>query len=397
MEPLVIESYGSISSLGFDEKSIVESYNKALVQREDLSYASHEDTSDFPTYKLSNDSEKVLTQFVKENELENSDRVIQLACYAASQCAHNQKIFHVDKASVGVAIGTARGSTDFLERHLHDFISLNKVKPSTSPSTTMGLISATVAKILDVNGQDIAVSMTCASAFHALFIAIGSISSGLASGFYFGGAEAPLTPFTVAQMKALRIYGSNQIYPCRSFAVKSENSMVLGEGASVFYLKKLSKEEISKDSLAKVLGIGFSRDTIANTSTGIDINGSSFISSMNNALTLARQGGWKGNVDALIVHAPGTKLGDLSEYNAIKTMFPALEAIYTTKHLTGHTFGASAGLSLELALLLLQGKVFPLMPYATLATTTSTKKTINTIIINSAGFGGACVSVLVGK
>ena len=52
-------------------------------------------------------------------------------------------------------------------------------------------------------------------------------------------------------------------------------------------------------------------------------------------------------VDAIVMHAPGTIAGDQSELNAIKIVFgDELPNLVSTKFQTGHTLGASGGLSL---------------------------------------------------
>ncbi len=59
-------------------------------------------------------------------------------------------------------------------------------------------------------------------------------------------------------------------------------------------------------------------------------------------------------IDAIVMHAPGTIKGDLSEINAIKAIFgEQLPALTTNKWKLGHTFGASGTLSMELAMLML--------------------------------------------
>ncbi len=81
----------------------------------------------------------------------------------------------------------------------------------------------------------------------------------MADKFLVGGSEAPLTPFTIAQMQALKIYAKNgaeqkssknletkntavelsQSYPCRALDLnKTENTMILGEGAAMACLEK---------------------------------------------------------------------------------------------------------------------------------------------------------------
>jgi 3-oxoacyl-(acyl-carrier-protein) synthase len=73
--------------------------------------------------------------------------------------------------------------------------------------------------------------------------------------FLVGGSEAPLTPFTIAQMQALKIYSKEENeYKCQAFDLhKTKNTMVLGEGAAMICLEI----DQSKNALAYIEGIGY--------------------------------------------------------------------------------------------------------------------------------------------
>ena len=83
-------------------------------------------------------------------------------------------------------------------------------------------------------------SITCATASHSILNAIAWLESGMATSFIAGGTEAPLTDFTIAQMKALRIYSQeSDDFKCRALDLeKKSNHMILGEAAACFVLSK---------------------------------------------------------------------------------------------------------------------------------------------------------------
>jgi 3-oxoacyl-(acyl-carrier-protein) synthase len=71
------------------------------------------------------------------------------------------------------------------------------------------------------------------------------------------------------------------------------------------------------------------------------------------------------DIDVIVMHAPGTIKGDLTEYKAIQKLFgESLPLLTTNKWKIGHTFGASGMLSLELAILMMQHNTFIGMPFA---------------------------------
>jgi 3-oxoacyl-(acyl-carrier-protein) synthase len=98
-------------------------------------------------------------------------------------------------------------------------------------------------------------------------------------------------------------------------------------------------------------------------------------------------------VDAIVMHAPGTLKGDTSEYKAIQQLFGSTLPMFTTnKWKIGHTFGASGLLSLELALLMIQHNTFIGVPFLV---EPNPRNNIQKVLINAVGFGGNAVSVLV--
>ena len=98
------------------------------------------------------------------------------------------------------------------------------------------------------------------------------------------------------------------------------------------------------------------------------------------------------DVDVIVMHAPGTIKGDLSEYKAIEKLFgDDLPMVTSNKWKIGHTFGASGMLSVELAILMLQNQKFIGVPFIK---SQKVKNEIKKVLINAVGFGGNAVSIL---
>lgn len=288
----------------------------------------------------------------------------------------------------GINIGSSRGATQLFEKHHREFIATGKTATLTSPTTTLGNISSWVAHDLKNDGPEISHSITCSTALHAILNAVAWMQAGMAEKFLVGGSEAPLTAFTIAQMHALKIYSKEKgTFPCRAFDLeKAKNSMVLGEAASIACLE-LGKR---KNALAYIEGIGYATDTIEHN-ISISDDAECFQKSMKMALQNTNME----DVDAIVMHAPGTLKGDVSEYNAIQKVFGRNHPMLTTnKWKIGHTFGASGMLNLELAILMMQHNQFVEVPFATKQ---KQKKEIKKVMINAVGFGGNAVSILLSK
>lgn len=285
----------------------------------------------------------------------------------------------------GINLGSSRGATHLFEKHYLDFIENGKAQLLASPTTTLGNISSWVAHDLQSNGPEVSHSITCSTALHALLNGIAWIRAGMADKFLVGGSEAPLTDFTIAQMQALKIYAKeDQTFPCRALDLeKKQNTMILGEGAAVCCIEAGKKE----NALAYIEGIGYATEILEH-STSISAEADCFQKSM----TMALQNTKLSEIDAIVMHAPGTKAGDLTEFKAIHKIFGNdLPMLTTNKWKIGHTFGASGMLNIELAILMLQHQRFINVPFATVK---SLRKPIRKVLVNAVGFGGNAVSVL---
>ncbi|TAI48223.1 beta-ketoacyl synthase [Flagellimonas allohymeniacidonis] len=288
----------------------------------------------------------------------------------------------------GINIGSSRGATSLFEKYHEEFLTQGKASTLASPTTTLGNISSWVAHDLKSKGPNISHSITCSTALHAVLNGVAWITSGLTDKFLVGGSESPLTPFTIAQMQALKIYSKETDGPpCRALDLKkTRNSMVLGEGAALACLEKGSRP----NALARIVGMGYATEPLTHN-VSISTDAQCFQDSMRMALN----GTSPKEVDAIILHAPGTVKGDLSEYRAIENVFDdSIPFLTTNKWKVGHTFGASGMLSIEMALLMLKHNKGIASPFYT---NPSRSDQFNRIIVNAVGFGGNAVSILIEK
>lgn len=285
----------------------------------------------------------------------------------------------------GINIGSSRGATELFEKHHKEYLETGKAQTLASPTTTLGNISSWVAHDLQSSGPEISHSITCSTALHAVINGVAWLKSGMIDKFLVGGSEAPLTDFTIAQMRALKIYSrSDEEYPNRALDLeKSQNTMVLGEGAAVCCLEIGKKE----NALAFIEGIGYATEVLEHN-ISISAEATCFQKSMKMALKDTKHS----EVDVIVMHAPGTIKGDLTEFRAIQKVFGEnLPLLTTNKWKIGHTFGASGLLSLELAILMMQHNTFISVPFAKAQ---KQNKPIKKVLVNAVGFGGNAVSVL---
>ncbi|MEI7596610.1 MAG: beta-ketoacyl synthase N-terminal-like domain-containing protein [Bacteroidota bacterium] len=386
---IVISSYGSISALGHEKDRIIENCN---LSKSFLSSVSFNNKHYFAG-KVSPETELYVSDFIKSDvKLKRLDRSVILALIATDIAMKTAKL-DFEKNRIGVSIGSSRGATGLFEKYHQDYLSHNKNETAllTSPLTTLGNISSSVAQYIGSKGFVMSHSMTCSTALQALTNAVAWLKADMADCFIVGGAEAPLTNFTFAQVEALGIYSknTNTEFHCQPLTSDEnpKNTMTLGEGAAIFVVEKKHESELQKgDIIVESVGFGFEEIPSA---TGLSEKGDTLVSSMKMALeSLTGK-----TIDAIVTHSPGTVKGDAAEYAAIEHVFGANKPIlFNNKWIIGHTYGASGALNLETAILLLKGEIEPKLPYP--HRFANKLKPINCVMTNAAGFGGNSSSII---
>jgi 3-oxoacyl-[acyl-carrier-protein] synthase II len=378
-QPVFINSIASISALGTTSAEIWNNYlhKNSLFQKMDVNQ------KHYWVSKFSDAATSFLNTIISsDSKYKHLDKSVVMAILVARKCFENS-VF--SNKNIGINFGSSRGATTLFEKHHSDFISDGFVSTFTSPSTTLGNISSWVSHDLQTDGPEISHSITCSTGLHALLNGIAWLQSGMCNQFLIGASEAPLTPFTLSQLSALKVYSNEDnvlANRCLDFD-KTSNTMVLGEAAACLSLS-LSSEK----AIAKITGIGFATE-ILSSSTSISTEAGCFQKSMKMAIGRYAVD----DIDAIVMHAPGTIQGDKTEFEAIKKVFGnKLPLLTSNKWKVGHTFATSGLLSLELAIMMLQNQHFIETPFFKNQNTT---KELNRILVNAVGFGGNAVTVLI--
>ena len=243
---------GSISALGSNAEEVWENYCAQTTRITSCCY----NNCDTPVGKLHPKEDELIKEIRKENlHYRRLDKTVLLSILAARQAV--KKANWKAKDNMSVNLGSSRGATQLFEKYHEKFLADRNIRqsPVVSPTTTLGNISSWVAYDLGTKGASFSHSITCSTALHSILNGIAWLQAGMAEKFITGGAEAPLSDFTIAQMRALRIYSEEKgSYPSKPLKKnKSTNSLVLGEAAAVFCLEK----ESGKEKLATIQGIGF--------------------------------------------------------------------------------------------------------------------------------------------
>ncbi len=206
---IAISGYGSISALGINSESVWNKYldNQHCFQREQI--------INKPEWlaRLSIEAKEVISSLTKDKKYQQLDPSV-LYAIAASRIAVKQAGWNTAEG-FAINMGSSRGATASFEKYHSEVIESGsqKVNPLTSPGTTLGNIASWVACDQNLSGPAISHSATCSTALQSIANAAAWLQAGFCTRFLAGGREAPLTPFTIAQMKALKIYHLIRIIP----------------------------------------------------------------------------------------------------------------------------------------------------------------------------------------
>jgi 3-oxoacyl-[acyl-carrier-protein] synthase II len=226
------------------------------------------------------------------------------------------------------------------------------------------------------------------------------ISRGDARMMIAGGAEAAINQLSFAGYHAARALVTEYDSPAgasRPFD-KLRNGFVHGEGAGIVVMEQLEGAlDRGAPILAEVLGIGLSADAHHVTSPPED--GAGAVLAMRRALRSA--GMSPQDVDYVNAHCTSTPIGDVVETRAIREVFGRRAyqvPVSSTKSMLGHSLGATAAVEAIICMMAMRDAIIP--PTINLTEPDpecdldyvphkARKATIDTVMSNSFGFGGA--------
>ncbi len=182
------------------------------------------------------------------------------------------------------------------------------------------LPAALIAEGLGLGGMAYTLDAACASSLYALKFACEELLAHRADAMLAGGMSRPDCQYTqmgFAQLKALSRRGR-----CAPLSAAADG-LVVGEGAGVFVLKRLTDAVNSGDHIYGVIaGIGLSNDRGANL---LAPHSEGQLRAMRSAY---QQAGWQpSDVDLIECHATGTPVGDGVEIDSLHQLWEREQAV----------------------------------------------------------------------
>lgn len=290
-------------------------------------------------------------QFAK-TELALLDPVTQYALVAASEAVAMAGLPEGLGPQGGVILGTAAGGIQTWEESYRAVFSegKNRVSPLVVPRLMHNAPASHLSIRFGLTGPVLAVSSACASANHAMGLALQQIRSGAADVMLTGGAEAMLCFGGVKAWEGLRVLAPDA---CRPFSL-GRKGIVIGDGAGVlvFEAEEHARARGAK-ALAEVAGFGMTADA----GDIVAPSGEGAVRAMRAALADAGMG--SGDIGYINAHGTGTLVNDRAEAAAIRTVFASTPPVSSTKSMHGHAIGATGALEALACILALTEGVLP--------------------------------------
>ena len=350
-------------------------------------------------------------EYASPKDIRRIDRFTQFALVAGTDAVKASGIdfSKEDPFKCGVIIGSGIGGLHEIEEQLERLLHKgpDRVSAFLVPKMMVNAASGHLSITFGLRGPNTAVATACASAANAMGDAFRTIQHGDADIMITGGAEAAITPMSIAGFQNMRALSERNDSPekaSRPFD-KDRDGFVLSEGAGVLVFEELehAKKRGAK-ILAEVLGYGASAD--GGHITQPDENGTGAAKAMERALADAKMN--PSEVGYINAHGTSTPLGDAAETRAIKRIFgdhAKKVSISSTKSQIGHLLGASGGVELIFTVLALRDSMIP--PTINLdepdeacdldyTPKSARERRISAGMSNSFGFGGHNASLIVG-
>ncbi|GAB1363746.1 hypothetical protein MASR1M32_29820 [Rhodobacter sp.] len=164
------------------------------------------------------------------------DPFTRYAIAAADEAVAMAGLTAAELAAAGAILGTAAGGIATWEDNYRAVFQdgRDRVPPLVVPRLMHNAAPSHVSMRHGMRGPAFSVSSACASANHAIGLALREVQSGRTPLMLAGGAEAMLLFGGVKAWEGLRVLSPDG---CRPFDI-ARNGMVMGEGAAVFVLEE---------------------------------------------------------------------------------------------------------------------------------------------------------------
>lgn len=346
--------------------------------------------------------------YLDAKDAKRMDRFAQFAVSASLQAIRDAQfvINELNAEQVGVIIGTGVGGIKVLEDQQTVYLTKgsDRCSPFMVPMMIANMAAGLTAIHTGAKGPNSCPVTACAAGSNAVGDAFRLIQGGYAQAMLCGGAEAAVTPLSVAGFASARTLSTRNDDPAHASRPfdRDRNGFVMGEGSGILLLEELG-HALSRGAriYAEIVGYGMTCDAYHMTSPVPGGEGAT------RAIQLALKDAQLNpeQVNYINAHGTSTEMNDVTETAAIKKVLGESAykvAISSTKSMTGHLLGGSGGIEAVATVMAIANDQIP--PTINLdnpdpecdldyVPNFSRAQTIDVALSNSFGFGGHNVTL----
>ena len=368
-------------------------------------------TEDFPTRIACEVKDFDPLQYMEKREARRYDRVSIFALASSAQAMQDAGFDEapagIEAERFGVVFATGIGGISTFEEQHRRLIESGpkRVSPFFIPMFIPDISAGIISMRWGLQGPNYSTVSACASSAHALGNAMRHIQLDDADIMLAGGAEATVTPMTVAgfaSMKALSTRNDDPARASRPFDL-NRDGFVIGEGGGALVLEALEHAQARGATIyGEIVGYGLSGDAFHITAPPPDGYGAQ------KAMRMALKGAKAEPEDVAYVNAHGTStMADAIETAAVKAVLGEHArniVMSSTKSMTGHLLGAAGALEAFITTMVCRtGQIPPTINFETpdpacdleYAHGGMMERDVKLAVTNSFGFGGhnACLAI----
>lgn len=403
---VVVTGLGLITPLG---NNVPTNWENLLAGRSGIRAIARFDAAQLPVRIAGEVRDFDPLRYIEKRDVKKMDAFIQYAIAAAQMAVDDGRLV-IDAGNaerIGVLVGVGIGGIATLEEGEQSFLEsgTRRLSPFMVPRLIANMAPGQIAIRFGAKGVNYAVASACASGGHAIGEAYRLIRFGYQDAMLAGGAEAAVTPLSIAGFSVMRALSARNDEPERaSRPFDSErDGFVMAEGAGILVLEE-SERAIKRGAriYAEIIGYGANSDAYHITTPAPDGEGAARCM----RLTLDDADIEPGEVDYINAHGTSTPYNDVNETQAIKRVFGGHArrlAVSSTKSMTGHLLGAAGAVEAAYTVLTAYHGVIPPTinyehpdPECDLDYVPNVARTaaVRVALSNSFGFGGtnACLA-----
>jgi len=359
---------------------------------------------DFDPFKLGLTHEEVMRM----------DRYVQFGVVAGDMAIKDSGLdfSKEDPGRIGVCLANAICGTKYMEEEFalvtddgKKPIDPSKVRPDLYDAAMFNTPSIEISARYGFKGICDTLSTGCTAGTDSLGFGLETIQDGEQDVMICGAAEAPITPITFGAFDVVSVLSVRNDTPeaaSRPFDNRRDG-FVLSEGAGILVLEELD-HALKRNARIYCEVLGFGTSCNAFHMTDLPSDGGAMVSCI--SLGLKDAGVKPDEVDYISAHGSSTRMNDIFETNAYKTIFGEYAyklPISSLKSMIGHPLAAANAVEMTVCAMIFQKDILPPTinqeekdPLCDLdyIPNSARKQKVNTILKTSSGFSGIHSSLI---